>query len=163
ICIPFRVTQSTKLLLEDSGRGFELMTPSSPYAKRRLFSAIAEHWPEYFMEAAELGLFMISACFFSVLLGYAGSPIRLAVPDPFARRLLSGLAMAATALAIIHSRWGKRSGAHMNPALTLTFLRLRKLEPADAFFYILAQFVGGIGGVAVSSLLLGMAVSDRMV
>ena len=73
------------------------------------------------MEAAELGLFMLSACVFSVLLGYPSSPIARGIPDPFLRRVIGGLAMAGTAIAIIYSGWGKQSGAHMNPALTLTF------------------------------------------
>ncbi|MEB3211457.1 MAG: aquaporin, partial [Leptolyngbyaceae bacterium] len=43
--------------------------------------------------------------------------------------------------------WGKRSGAHINPAVTLTFFRLKKIAPWDAFFYVLAQFIGGLVGV----------------
>ena len=164
LCIPLGVTQTAKSLSANSAEPrLELLTSSSACAQNRLLSALVQRWPEYLMEAAELGLFMISACLFSVLLGYAGSPVWRAVPDPFVRRLLGGLAMAATALAIIYSRWGKRSGAHMNPALTLIFLRLKKVEAPDAFFYVLAQFLGGIGGVAIWSLLLGMAVSDRVV
>ena len=55
-----------------------------------------------------------------------------------------GLAMGATAIALIYSPWGKRSGAHMNPAMTLTFLRLGKIEPPRrARSTSLAQFAGG--------------------
>jgi aquaporin Z len=160
--IPLRVTASRTSLVADARQHeFSSPLPAHLTGKSRLAAALAAHWPEYLMEAAELGLFMISACFFSVLLGYQGSPIRQAVPDPFVRRLLGGLAMAATAVCIIYSRWGKRSGAHMNPAMTLTFFRLKKLDSADAFFYVVAQFLGGIAGVAVSSVLLGTAVTDR--
>jgi aquaporin Z len=165
--IPFRVTDAkTSLQLDQTDRRFHSVTPSnvrSRSAKDRLASASALHWPEYLMEAAELALFMMSACFFAVLLEYSGSPARQAIPDPFARRLLGGVAMAATAISIIYSPWGKRSGAHMNPALTLTFLRLKKIEPADALFYGVAQFLGGIAGVAGAFLFLGMAVSNRAV
>jgi aquaporin Z len=134
-----------------------------PLNQGSLVRALVLHWPEYLMEAAELGLFMMSACFFSVMLGYPGSPIAQLIHDPFLRRLLTGLAMAVTAISIIYSALGKQSGAHMNPALTLMFLWLKKIRPVDALFYIFAQFLGAISGVAISSLLLGMAVSDRAV
>jgi catechol 2,3-dioxygenase-like lactoylglutathione lyase family enzyme len=62
-----------------------------------------------------------------------------------------GIAMGLTAIGLIFSPLGKRSGAHMNPAVTLTFLRLGKMKPWDAFFYIVAQFVGGVTGVVLTS------------
>ncbi len=115
------------------------------------------------MEGAELGIFMISACVFTALLEYPGSPVLRLIPNAFVRNALIGLAMALTAVSIIYSAWGKQSGAHMNPAMTLTFFRLGKLEPWDAFFYVTAQFAGGVSGVAIASLLLGMAVAHPAV
>jgi aquaporin Z len=44
--------------------------------------------------------------------------------------------MGLTGIGLVFSPLGKRSGAHMNPAVTLTFLRLGKIRPWDAFFYI---------------------------
>ena len=38
--------------------------------------------------------------------------------------------MGATAIPLIYSPWGKQSGAHMNPAITLTFTRLGKVAAA---------------------------------
>ena len=35
--------------------------------------------------------------------------------------------MGLTAIALIYSPWGQRSGAHFNPAVTLTFFRLRRV------------------------------------
>lgn len=35
-----------------------------------------------------------------------------------------GIAMGLTAIAIIYSPWGKQSGAHINPVVTLTFYPL---------------------------------------
>ncbi len=125
--------------------------------------ALAQHWPEYLMESAELGLFMISACVFTALMEHPASPVVSLIPDPFVRNALIGLAMALTAISIIYSGWGKQSGAHMNPAMTLTFFRLGKLEPWDAFFYVTAQFVGGVSGVAIASLFLGMLVAHPSV
>ncbi|HXE76368.1 MAG TPA: aquaporin [Candidatus Xenobia bacterium] len=109
--------------------------------------ALRLHWPEYLMEAAELGLFMISAGLFGILLEYPGSPMHQALPNPMLRRVLMGLAMGATAIAIIYSPMGKQSGAHFNPAVTLTFFRLGKVKRWDALFYILAQFFGGLVGI----------------
>ena len=108
------------------------------------------HLPEYLMEAALLGLFMISACAFTVLLQHPASPVRGAIPDPFVRRLLTGIAMGSTAILLIYSPWGMQSGAHMNPAMTLTFTRLGKVAPRDAVAYVVAQFAGGIGGVLIA-------------
>ena len=116
---------------------------------------IARHLPEYLMEAALLGLFMISACTFTVLLQHPASPISGAIPDPFVRRLLTGLAMGATAILLIYSPWGQQSGAHMNPAVTLTFTRLGKVAPRDALAYTVAQFAGGVGGVLLARGALG--------
>jgi len=107
------------------------------------------------MESAELGLFMVSACSFTVLLQHPASPIRQLLPSALFRMTLTGIAMGLTLLGLIHTPWGKRSGAHMNPATTLMFFRLGKVEGWDALFYALFQFLGGIVGVAFSLVMLG--------
>jgi hypothetical protein len=96
------------------------------------------HWPEYLIEAGLLGAFMVSACIFGILYGYPGSPIRQAISSSFIRGLLGGISMGATALCIFYSPWGKQSGAHINPSVTLTFLRLGKVRTWDAIFYVAA-------------------------
>jgi aquaporin Z len=117
--------------------------------------ALSAHWPEYLIEAAGLGVFMLAACAFGTLLGHPASAAVAAVPSPLARRALMGVAMGLTAIALIYSPWGGRSGAHFNPATTLVFWRLGKIAPADALLYVVAQTVGGIAGVAVAAALLG--------
>lgn len=116
--------------------------------------ALRLHWPEYLMEAWGLGMFMVSAGVTVTLLEAADSPLAALIGEDL-RRALMGVAMGLTALGIIYSRWGQRSGAHINPAVTLTFLRLGKITPWDAFFYITAQFAGGILGVLAVLLLFG--------
>jgi aquaporin Z len=113
-----------------------------------MLEAFKQHWPEYLIEAWCLGTFMLSACGFGVLLFHPDSPV--AYLSHGVRTVLMGTAMGATATAIICSPWGRRSGAHYNPAVTLTFLRLGKIRPADAFFYVVFQFVGGILGVLLA-------------
>jgi aquaporin Z len=126
-------------------------------ARRGAAAALREHWPEYLIEAWALGTFMVSAAVWSVLLGHAGSPLHEAIPQPGLRRALGGLAMGLTAIALIYSPWGQRSGAHMNPAVTLTYWRLRKVAGWDALFYVLAQFTGGTLGVLLMAQVLGAA------
>lgn len=124
---------------------------------------LSRHWPEYLMEAAGLGLFMVSASTFGVLLFHPGSPLAPLLGGELARRALMGLAMALTAVALIYSPWGRRSGAHFNPAVTLTFLRLGKVAPWDAAFYILAQFAGGVSGMLLVAAMAAPVVGDPSV
>jgi aquaporin Z len=126
-------------------------------------AVLRRHWPEYLIEAGGLGLFMVSACLFATLLEHPSSPVRQAVMNALLRRIPMGLAMALTAMAIIYSGWGQRSGAHLNPALTLTFWRLGKVKAWDAIFYVAAQFVGGITGVAVAAAALGLRLAHPAV
>jgi len=119
------------------------------------------HWPEYMMEVFCLGLFMVSACAFSALLEHPASPVHASVMNADVRRFLIGLAMGLTAILLIYSPMGQRSGAHMNPATTLTFYRLGKVERWDAIFYVLSQFAGGVLGVLVSFAVMGAALAHR--
>jgi Glycerol uptake facilitator and related permeases (Major Intrinsic Protein Family) len=123
-------------------------------------SALRGHWPEYLIEGWALGIFMISAGLVTTLFDYPGSPVNHALHDGDLRRVLTGICMGLTAMALIYSPWGKRSGAHMNPAVTLTFLRLGHVAPWDAVFYIVAQFVGGTLGVLVVLAVLGNAFAE---
>jgi aquaporin Z len=128
-----------------------------------MIRAIREHWPEYLCEAAELGLFMISAGLFTILLHHPGSPVLNFIPSEFTRRMLTGIAMGSTAIALVFSPLGKRSGAHFNPAVTLAFWRLGKVKNWDALFYVIAQFFFGIFGVLAVALFVREALSHPTV
>jgi aquaporin Z len=121
------------------------------------------HWGEYLIEVAALGTFMVSAATMTVVLEHPASPLHSAVPQAMTRRALMGLAMGLTAATIIYSPWGRRSGAHMNPAVTLTFFRLGKIAPRDAIAYIGAQFLGAVTGIALASLALSRWIADPAV
>ena len=125
--------------------------------------ALREHWPEYLIEAACLGLFMVSAGVFTALLEYPNSPVHQAIPNDFVRLALNGLAMGLTAIGITYSPWGARSGAHMNPAVTWTFFRLGKVKSWDALFYPLFQTLGGVSGVLLVRFALGRAFTEAPV
>lgn len=114
---------------------------------------LSAHWPLYAMEGVELGAFMLSACVFDVLLFSTDSAV--AAWPAVLRRGLMGIAMGITAILIIRSPPGRRSGAQFNPAVTLTFFRLGKMGRGDTLFYVIAQFLGGAMGVGLAALLLG--------
>jgi aquaporin Z len=126
-------------------------------------AVLRRHWPEYLIEAAGLGLFMVSACLFATVLEHPSSPVRQTLMNAMLRRIPMGFAMGLTAVAIVYSRWGQRSGAHLNPAVTLTFWRLGKVEAWDALLYVTAQFVGAIVGVGLAAALLGPRLADPAV
>lgn len=93
--------------------------------------ALKKHWHEYLMEAAGLGIFMMSATTIATILKHPASPIRQVIDEPFLWRIPKGLCIGLPAIAIIYSPWGEQSGAHINPAVTLTFFRLVKITPWD--------------------------------
>jgi aquaporin Z len=106
---------------------------------------------------------MIAACVFTTMLEHPGSPIRQRLGSAFLRRMIIGVGMGLTAIGLIYSPWGKQSGAHLNPSVTITFFRLGKLARGDALFYVLAQFAGATAGVFASSFLLNRWISHPAV
>ena len=126
-------------------------------------NALARHWPEYVIEALCLGTFMVSAAAFATLLYHPASPLAMWQTTEVIRRVPMGVAMGLTAIALIYSPLGRRSGAHMNPAVTLAFLRLGKITPMDAAAYVAAQFTGGLTGILVAGWLLQGLLADPAV
>jgi aquaporin Z len=118
---------------------------------------LRKHWPEFVMEAAGLGAFLLAAGLVGTLLGYPESPACRALPDPLLRRALMGVAMGLTAIALIYSPWGQQSGAHFNPATTFLFWRLGKVRGVDAAAYALAQTAGAVVGAVLAGGMLGGA------
>jgi aquaporin Z len=114
-----------------------------------------EHWPEYLIEAWALGTFMLSAGIVTVLVEHPDFGVPAVIDSTAVRRAVIGLAMGATAVALIYSPWGRRSGAHMNPAVTLTFWHLGKVRRDDALWFIAAQFAGSLLGVLAVLALFG--------
>src|SRR5262249_25794396 len=124
---------------------------------------IRSHWPEYASEALCLALFMVSAVAFATLLPHPLSPRAAWMPGAVRGRVPMGIAMGSPLVAIVYSPLGRRSGAHMNPALTLTYLRLDKIAPLDAAAYVFAQFAGGAAGIVAATALLGGLPADPAV
>lgn len=115
------------------------------------------NYRRYLQEALGLAIFMISACFFGVLLESDVFLWHRAIQNAFDRLIITGILMSATALFIFYSPLTAGSGAHINPAVTITFLRLGKLCHWDALFYILFQLAGGTIAVYGMQWLMGDA------
>ncbi|MDP4264436.1 MAG: aquaporin [Bacteroidota bacterium] len=109
----------------------------------------------YYQEALGLAIFMISACFFGALLEGKSSSLHQAIPNDFARTVIMGFLMGSTALFIFYSPVTTPSGSHINPAVSLTFLRLGKMCHWDALFYGIFQFMGGTLAVYIMQWLMG--------
>ena len=120
-------------------------------------------WRDYAIEGGLLAMFMVSASAFTVLVEHPRGLLSGVITDPLGRRCVQGLAMAVTAAVLIYSRLGLRTGAHMNPAVTLALSRLRAMRRRDIAGYITGQFAGGIAGMALAALLFGSSLSHPTV
>jgi aquaporin Z len=114
--------------------------------------SLVQHLPEYGMEAAGLGaIVFVSAVATAIVVE------RLGGLGPLTDRAIEASCISLTVLAMTYSPWGRRSGAHYNPAVTLTFLALRRINLADALCYIAAQCAGAFAGIAAAALIAGAA------
>ena len=104
-------------------------------------AALRRHWPEYAIEGGFLFVFVLLAGLVSAWLQPAGAGSEIA------HRVLTGLVLGGLVIAMIYSPWGRRSGSHMNPAITLAYLRLGKVGRWDGVFYIAAQVAGAFAAV----------------
>lgn len=97
---------------------------------------------------------MVSATFFTVLIDHPNLYIHSHVHPAMLRRALIGTCMGLTAFYILNSPFGKRSGAHINPSVTLVQYKLGNISFTDAACYVVFQFLGGSAGMFLIYLLL---------
>lgn len=125
------------------------MTPQDPHPTPRLAQLADWRVPltKAAIEAGCLALFMFVLATGGVVLEYAGSPLHQAIASPVVRRALMGLLAGSWLVGIIYSDLGERSGAQINPAVTLAMLRLRRITRRDAALYLVAQGLGSVLGM----------------
>lgn len=126
-------------------------------------AAFRKNWKHYLQEALGLAIFMVSACFFSAMFFSEKSSWYNAVPGEMLKNVLMGLLMGLTALLIFYSPYTAPSGSHINPAVTVTFLRLEKMCRYDAMFFVISQIFGGTIAVYIMQLLMGSIVTEAPV
>ncbi len=124
-----------------------------------LAAALRAHWPDYLAEAAGLAVFIACASLLTIALEHPASPLHQVLAahgaGPVGRRALLGAGMCLVVASLAYNPWGKQSGAHFNPAITLAFWQLGRITRADAGWYGLAQAGGGIASALVLKALLG--------
>lgn len=85
---------------------------------------------------------------------FAGTAVIVADAFPNGKSGLIGVALAhGLTLAVMITALGGISGAHFNPAVTLGFLSIKKIDPRTAGAYIGAQLLGGAMGAVATRFL----------
>lgn len=111
------------------------------------------HWDEWVAEM--LGTALLFGIGFSVV-AVLVSPLSPVADDVKGIRfLLVGLNFGALSGLIAVSPLGRRSGAHLNPAVTLAFWLRGHMHRHDLAGYLTAQFVGALIGTAAFGIALG--------
>ena len=77
-----------------------------------------------------------------------------------ALRLLINAISTAIGLAVVIRVGMKVSGSHFNPAVTLVMLFIKKIDSQSSIFYISAQILGAISGVATANFIFDQKVLD---
>jgi aquaporin Z len=119
-----------------------------PHPERRL------HWSLYGCEAVATAVLMVAGISVVAIMLAPASPLARALsPLPALRVALCGLCFGLSGTVAAHTPFGRVSGAHVNPSVTLAFLLAGRMKPLDALGYMLAQIVGAFAGTL---LLLGL-------
>ena len=107
------------------------------------------HWTEWACEFVGTALLLLGGLS-AICLDFApGSPVTSVVGDHSARLLITGLLFAGTGSLVAVSPLGRRSGAHLNPSVTLAFWRRGHMHPHDLAGYVVAQVAGALVGAAL--------------
>ncbi len=103
-------------------------------------------WRPYIAELVGTGLLVLVGLSLVIVMFGQGSPMPRLLPSEGLRRLITGFLFGTTGALIALSPVGKISGAHINPAVTIGFWVMGKLDSHVFVGYILAQLAGAILG-----------------
>ncbi len=107
-----------------------------PGALRRLFVS----------ELIGTALLVLVGLSLVILMFGEGTPMARLVPDEGLRRLITGFLFGTTGACIALSPVGKVSGAHINPAVTLAFRLIGKIDLRTTLAYVAGQLIGAVAG-----------------
>ena len=108
------------------------------------------HWTEWCCEATGTAILLFGGLS-GLFLDFApGSPVAPALPGQSSRLLLTGLILGVTGLIVTASPLGRRSGAHLNPSVTLAFWCRGHVHVHDLAGYVAAQVIGAMAGTQLA-------------
>lgn len=111
---------------------------------KRLYYYLSEFIGTFFMML--IGITAIS-------LNFGTRFMQEAITSSSLRLLLTGVMFAGGATLVVYSPVGRISGAHLNPAISLSFFLERKIEGRDLIMYSLMQIGGSIIAAFVALLI----------
>jgi aquaporin Z len=103
-------------------------------------------WRSFLFELIGTALLLLGGLSVVILVFGTGSPVAGIVPSVKLRQMMTGFLFGCCGAAIALSSVGKVSGAHINPAVTLGFWLMRRIDSRVALGYVLAQLAGAILG-----------------
>ena len=133
-----------------AGLGSDSVVPSAPEPQP---AHAGFHWRIWGAEAAGSGLLVLGALSSVALVLGDRSPV--ADASHSVRLLLTGMLVGVTVTLIVISPFGRLSGAHLNPAVTLAFRIVGRVSGHDVVGYLAAQFAGALAGALAFRLLWG--------
>ena len=113
------------------------------------------HWAEWGCEFLGTGALLLGGLSGLFLDFQAHTPIAAVLPEVSARLLLTGLILGAAGILITVSPLGRRSGAHLNPSVSVAFWRRGHMHRHDLIGYLTAQVTGAVAGTAIAGTLWG--------
>jgi aquaporin Z len=106
------------------------------------------HWTEWGCELVGTAFQLFVGFSVVALLEAPGAPGRELIGSSGARLVLIGVAFGVLAAIVATSPLGRRSGAHLNPAVTLGFFARRHTHGHDLAGYSVAQTAGALAAAA---------------
>lgn len=107
------------------------------------------HWPEWLSELAGTFILVFGGLSAVVFDFGRGAPMAHLVPSHSDRLLVTGAVFAGFGSLVAITPFGRRSGAHLNPAVTLAFWLRGHVHQHDLAGYVLAQCAGACLGAAL--------------
>jgi aquaporin Z len=111
------------------------------------------HWRIWAAELIATALLVLIGLSVVCLLFGRGSPVADALPTHSLGLLVTGLLFSGCNSLLAVSPFGRLSGAHLNPAVTLSFRVLGRVSASDVAGYLAAQLLGALAGAAALRLL----------